>query len=198
MELTSEQVHWIFGGVLVVAAALLALRDVKRLDWPKLDYLLPGLLALFGIEMLLDPLVHGSAAPGNYEAETAQHFTLGILLIATSVAELFRVARGWQGLAARLPLAGALVAAAGTFLFHAQHDSAAPMILLVTQHRMIGATLAVAALAVIIGQRNGRAGAHPPALAMLLLLLGAQLLVYTEGGMAVHTRDTARPQSTAP
>lgn len=197
MELTSEQVHWIFGGVLVAVSAIYLLRDWRGRDWPRLDYLLPGLLALFGIEMLLDPLVHGNAAPGNYAAETAQHFTLGLLLIATSAAELLRVARGWRGPAARLPLAAALVAAAATFLFHAQHDSAAPMILLVTQHRMIGATLAVAALAVFVSMRQaGRDVRYPPALSLLMLLLGAQLLIYTESASTVHMGAMEHPPRT--
>ena len=182
MGLTSEQVHWIFGGVLVAASSMLLLREARRLDWPAVDYLLPVLLAVFGMELLLDPLVHGDAAPANYAAETAQHFTLGILLLATSAAELLRVARGWRGLAGRLPLAAALAAAAGAFLFHAQHDSEAPMILLMTQHRMIGATLGAAALAVLIGRSQSDDSGYPPALPFLMLLLGAQLLIYTEGG----------------
>lgn len=56
------------------------------------------------------------------------------------------------------------------------------MILLVTQHRMIAATLAVAAVAALIGFSDRRDSRQPPALAFLALLLGLQLLIYTEGG----------------
>lgn len=185
MGLTSEQVHWLFGGVLAGASILLILRDAGRIDWRSLDYLVPALLALLGIELLLDPLVHGDAAPTNYGMETAQHFALGILLVATSGAELVRVRRGGEGLAWRLPLAFALLIAAANFIFHAQHDSAAPMILLMTQHRMIGATLGVAALAVLVGRRDVRSRLHHPAFPLLMLLLGAQLLIYTEGNSLI-------------
>lgn len=181
MNLTSEQVHWIFGAVLIATTTLLVLRDVGRLRGRWVDYFLPGLLGAFGLEMLVDPLVHGDAAPGNYGAETAQHFGLGLLLIGAAAAELVRTYRQARGFLWRLPLACALAIAAATFWFHAQHDSAAPMILLVTQHRMIAATLAVSAVAVLIGFAGSKETRQPPAIAFLMIVLGAQLLIYTEG-----------------
>ena len=181
MGLTSEQVHWIFGGVLIAITATLILRDIGKIQARWVDYLVPGLLAAFGTEMLVDPLVHGGAAPENYAAETAQHFALGLLLIGTSIAELLRIRRGGEGFVWRLPLAAALAISAATFWLHAQHDSDAPMILLVTQHRMIAATLAAASIAALIGLSPDNPGRHPPALAYLMLVLGAQLLIYTEG-----------------
>lgn len=182
MGLTSEQVHWIFGGLLIAVSAVLILRDTGRIKARWVDYLLPALLAAFGLEMLLDPLVHGDAAPANYEAETSQHFLLGLLLIGASVAEFIRTRRGGEGFAWRLPLASALAVAAVAFGMHAQHGSDAPMILLVTQHRMIAATLAVAALAALIDFSDRRETRRSPALAFLAILLGLQLLIYTEGG----------------
>lgn len=181
MKLTSEQVHWIFGGLLIAVSPVLILRDTGRIKARWIDYLLPAMLAAFGLEMLLDPLVHGDAAPANYEAETAQHFLLGLLLIGASVAELIRTLRGGEGLAWRLPLASALAVAAVAFWMDAQHDSDAPMILLVTQHRMIAATLAVAAVAALIGVADLRESRQSPALAFIAILLGLQLLIYTEG-----------------
>lgn len=181
MNLTSEQVHWIFGAVLIAATVLLILRDVGRLRGRWVDYLLPGLLGAFGVEMLIDPLIHGDAAPTNYVAETAQHFGLGLLLLGAAVAELIRTYRRAQGRVWRLPLTAALAIAAATFWFHAQHDAAAPMILLVTQHRMIAATLAVSAIAMLFEAQGPRERRQPPAVAYLMLLLGAQLLIYTEG-----------------
>lgn len=181
MGLTSEQVHWIFGAVLISVTVLLILRDTGRIAGRWVDYLVPLLLAAFGLEMLLDPLVHGDAAPANYAAETAQHFGLGLLLIGASAAEFARAWRGGTGVLWRLPFAGALAIAAVTFWVHAQHDSAAPMILLVTEHRMIAATLAVSAVAALIGSGHGETSRQPPAIGFLMLLLGAQLLIYTEG-----------------
>ena len=61
------------------------------------------------------------------------------------------------------------------------------MILLVTQHRMIAVTLAVAAVAALIGFPERRETRQPPALAFLMILLGLQLLVYTEGGSLFGT-----------
>ena len=182
MGLTSEQVHWIVGGVLIAASALLILRAIGKIQWPSLDYLVPSLLALLGLQLALDPLIHGAAAPGGYAQETAQHLFLGLLLIATSLAELIRIRRGAEGLARRLPLAAALLIAAGMFLFHAQHDSDVPMLLLMTQHRMIGATLAVMAAIVLLDRSDPlRAGTRSLGFALLTFLLGAELMIYTEG-----------------
>ncbi|MES2135524.1 MAG: hypothetical protein V4502_00510 [Pseudomonadota bacterium] len=187
MNLSSEQVHWIFGGILLAVTGTLILRDVGGLRARWVDYLLPALLAAFGIEMLLDPLVHGAAAPANYGPETAQHFILGLLLIAVAGAEGTRTWRGATGLAWRLPLAAALAIAAAAFWFHAQHDSSAPMILLITQHRMIATILAVSAAAALADPLAGGQRRQPPALAYLALLLALQLLVYTEGGSLFGT-----------
>lgn len=182
MNLTSEQVHWAFGAVLLVVTVVLILRDAGKIRVRWVDYLVPALLAAFGLEMLFDPLVHGAAAPTNYAAETAQHFALGVLLVGAAVAELFRTWRRGEGFRWRLPLAAAAAIAAVMFWAHAQHDSNAPMILLVTQHRMIAVTLAVSAVAALIGLPEAREARQPPALAFLMVLLGLQLLVYTEGG----------------
>lgn len=187
MNLTSEQVHWIFGAVLLAVTAALILRDAGHLRARWIDYFVPALLAAFGLEMLFDPLVHGDALPANYAAETAQHFVLGLLLLGAAMAELMRTYRNGEGLLWRLPLAAALAVAAAAFWVHAQHDSSAPMILLVTQHRMIAATLAVAAVAALAGLGEGRPSRQPPALAFLAVLLALELLVYTEGGSLFGT-----------
>lgn len=187
MNLTSEQVHWIFGALLLAVAAVLMLRDTDQLHGRWLDYLVPGLLTAFGLEMLFDPLVHGAAGPANYAVETAQHFVLGLLLLGAAAAEFIRTYRNGEGLLWRLPLAVALAVAAAAFWVHAQHDSDAPMILLVTQHRMIAATLAVASIAALVGFGDGRTSRQPPALAFLAILLALELLVYTEGGSLFGT-----------
>lgn len=181
MELTSEQVHWAFGAGLIAVSLVTLMRCYGLIKgrWP--DFISPTALFLFGTALILDPWLHGSAAPANYAAETAQHLALGLLLVLTSALELYRVARRREYWLWRLPLALALVGAAFVFLVHAQHDSEASMLLLVTQHRFIGATLLVLALAVLIPPDARTTGAPSPAVPMLTFLLGLQLLIYTEG-----------------
>ena len=160
---------------------LLLLRgyDVLRGRWP--DFVTPAALLAFGVALIFDPLIHGSAAPANYGAETAQHLTLGLLLVGTAALELYRVARQRETWLWRLPQAAALVVAAFVFLVHAQHDSAASMLLLVTQHRIIGATLLVLTLSVLLPRTGTAAGSAGSAVPLLTLLLGLELLIYTEG-----------------
>ena len=193
MGLTSEEVHWIFGLVLMAAALLLLLQSLGRLRGRWVDYLIPALLALFGVELFIDPLVHGAAAPGGYAREMAQHFVLGALLVLAAAAELVRVFRKKEGMMWRLPLAGALLLSAGVFVFHAQHDANVPMLLLLTQHRMIGATLFVAALAVLLGPTANADEKRSLALPLLMLLLGAEFAIYTEGGSLLGSADPAAP-----
>ncbi len=182
MGLTSEQVHWIFGAALVIGALLLLMRALGRVAGRWVDFVVPGLLGLFGAELLLDPLVHGSAVPGNYGKETAQHYALGGVLIATAAAEFVRIIRRHEGRLWRVPLVAALLIASGVFLVHAQHDANVSMLLLMTQHRVIGATLMVAALAVILAPSEERADPkRSQAFALVILILGAQFLIYTEG-----------------
>lgn len=185
MELTSEQVHWIAGGVFVAGGIILLLRATAVLIGRWIDYVIPAGLALFGIEAFVDPLLHGAAMPSNYAAEMTQHFVMSGLLLVAAISEFLRVSRRATSLAWRLPLGIALALIAGVFALHAQHDSQASMLLLVTQHRMIAATLA-AALSVFIvapdGETNNRRSLGLP---LLILVLGTQFLIYTEAsGMA--------------
>lgn len=195
MGLTSEQVHWIFGAVMVAGAALLVLRATGRLQGRWIDFVVPALPFLFGIEMLVDPLVHGTAVPGNYAKEAAQHFALGGLLIVAAAAEAVRIIRAYDSFMWRVPLAFALLVSAGVFLFHAQHDADVPMLLLMTQHRVIGATLAVSALAVLVASPNESMGARRPlAFPLLILVLGFEFLLYTEGNSLF---GSARPEGSS-
>jgi hypothetical protein len=192
MSLTSEQVHWLFGLLLVVTAILLILRSLGFLNgrWP--DYIIPLALAVFGIELAIDPLVHGEALPANYAGEMAQHFVISGVLLAASIAELLRVAKRGRTLWWRLPLAIALALTAGILWLHTQHDMGPPTLLLTTQHRMIGTTIAAAALAVLFTavRDNAEDDDKSIALPLLILALGVQLLAYTEAsnlpGMTAH------------
>lgn len=75
-----------------------------------------------------------------------------------------------------------LVAMGLTFLRHAQHDAAGPAILLIQQHRIIGATFCVAAASKGIAELGGDRW-RPFAVAWLVvfLLLGVEFALYTEG-----------------
>lgn len=183
MGLTSEQVHWILGGGLIPLALVLVLqeREIIRARWPR--HLLGAALMVGGLAFVFDPLLHGSAAPENYEAETAQHAVQGGVLLAVGLIELLRgtsrLRARWWGLF--LPVG--LVAMGVTFLLHAQHAAAGPPILLVQQHRIIGATFLVAAATRGLSELGGERG-RPLSVAWLvvLLLLGVEFALYTEGG----------------
>lgn len=197
MGLTSEQVHWLYGGVLVVFAilALLRRRAVLRSRWP--DFLIGIALFVVGVALILDPLLHGSAVPGNYGMETAQHLALGLLLVLASGLELYRTATRRRAFVWRLPLVFALVAAALLFALHAQHDAEAPMLLLVTQHRVIAATLFVLALAVLIAPAEADRE-RSLASSLLMLLLGLEFLIYTEGRSPFGVPDEAHAMHAGP
>lgn len=114
MSLTSEHVHWIFGAALSAAGSLLLLvaTDRLRVRWTR--SIMPVALFAFGIELLLDPLVHGRELPTGYAKETAQHFALGLLLVTTTAADLFRTLTDLQSRLWHLRLVPALLIAAGT------------------------------------------------------------------------------------
>lgn len=178
--MTSEQVHWLYGALLAAFSVpmLLHARGVITSRWP--EFTIGAALLLFGLGLIFDPFLHGAAGPGDYAAETAQHLTLGIVLLLGSGFELFRAATRRQTFLWRAPLVLALLAASLTFLVHAQHEAGVSMLLLVTQHRFIAATLLVLAAAVLL-EPVGDARTRGIALPLLTLVLGLELLVYTEG-----------------
>jgi hypothetical protein len=189
MGLTSEQVHWVLGGAISLIAVILLLRaaGVLRASWPR--YFLPfGLLLLAG-ETFLDPLIHGLGTPQHEAAETAQHFVMGGLMAAVGLVELQRArdrlrSRFWGFL---LPVG--LLAVGILFLVHAQHDSAAPAILLIVQHRVMGATLVVAAAAKFLAELGqDKTRSFEAGWLVAMLVFGLELLLYTEasGAHASH------------
>ena len=180
MGLTSEQVHWLYGALLAAFSMpmLLHARGIVKARWP--EFIIGAGLLLLGLGLIFDPFLHGAAGPGDYAAETAQHLALGIVLLLGSGFELFRAATRRQSFLWRVPLVLALLAASLTFLVHAQHEAGVSMLLLVTQHRFIAVTLLVLAAAVLLVP-VGDARARGISLPLLTLLLGLELLVYTEG-----------------
>ena len=188
MGLTSEEVHWLYGALLSVFALMMLLhvRGFIVGRWP--EYRVGGALLLFGLGLVFDSFLHGNRAPADYGAETAQHLLIGAILIVGAVLEIHRAAKGRDARVWRLPAVLALVAAGTSFVLHAQHEAAAPMLLLVTQHRFIAATLIVLALAVLLAP-VGPARTQGLSAPLLTLLLGLELLVYSEGRSLLGVPD---------
>lgn len=197
MGLTSEQVHWIVGGLVSVFALVLILHQTGALQARPFRYLLGAGITALGIQVLLDPLIHGSAAPEGYGAETAQHMVQGVLILGVGVVELLRAREKLRHSVWRfiLPLGLSLVAL--VFLFHAQHEAEGPTVLLLVQHRILGATLLVAAVAKALGELEREpARAFAVTWLVVLLLAGLELLLYSEGGTGGHAgQRTEQPRA---
>jgi hypothetical protein len=181
--LTSEHVHWILGGAVVSITLVLLLQELEVIKARWSRYLLGLATIAIGIELLIDRLVHGDAAPRDYEAETLQHVGQGLLVAAVGVIESLR-AHGrlrHPAWAFGFPIAVAVVAL--VFFFHAQHQAAGPAALLVVQHRIFGATLMVAAVAKALAEIDGPR-MHPFRVGWLVVALvaGLELLLYSEDG----------------
>ena len=194
MGLSSEQVHWLYGAVLALLALpmLLHARGVIKSRWP--EFIIGAALLVFGVGLIFDPFLHGAAAPGDYAAETAQHLALGLLLTLGATLELFRTATRRKSPLWRLPVALTLTGASLTFLLHAQHEASVSMLLLLTEHRFIGVTLIVLALATLLAPSDPQMRGATP---LLTLLLGFELLVYTEGRSPFGVPDEGHRMSAA-
>lgn len=187
LGLSSETVHKVYGvGILGISSALL-LDEVGAYDRDELRYAVPGLALASGVLLTIDPLLHGKAAPSNYAAETRQHMLLGGLLLATGGVDLAHEA-GWvDHWSWGLWLPAGLLATSASFFFHAQHGDPSQHALLGAQHRILGATVAVAAVAKGLSIVPDEAGDAPrwPELRSVWMaaagLAGIQLLLYTEG-----------------
>ncbi|WP_017655339.1 hypothetical protein [Fortiea contorta] len=183
MNLTSEQVHWIGGVAFTIVAVLLILYKTRVIRAGWLSYLLPLLLIGYGVESLIDPLVHGTAKPQNYGAESLQHIIQGTLMLIVGGVEWLRAGGqlkhyGWGLL---LPLG--LIGVGGVFMFHAQHEANVPPLLLLVQHRIFAITLWITAAAKALAEwPNKNSQAFSIAWLLPLLLFGLELLVYSEGG----------------
>lgn len=184
MSLTSEQVHWVYGAVLIAAAAPLILAAQGKLGGRWLDFIPFAALAAAGLELAVDPLVHGAALPEAYGAEMGQHYALSAALLVGAGLEFWRVRGAKTAWLWRTPVAATLALGAALFAFHAQHGDPAGALLLTTQHRMFAAVLGAAAFAFLV--QDASKTARPLAFPLLILVLGLQLLAYREGaGMAM-------------
>ena len=181
MGLTSEQAHWIVGAELCALALTLLLYEMRV--WPAraLRYALGVTLLLLAAEGALSPAIEGALSPERFDSATAQHLLLAALCVVVGLVELWRAKRAVEGGGSQMVLPVGLLATGAVFVFHAQHHSAAPRVLLTVQHRILGASLAVGAVT------RGAAGLPLPAARsfrtawlVALFLAGVQLLLYTE------------------
>lgn len=182
MQLTSELVHWLVGGLVTVLALLLLWAETRgeRPRWTR--FLIPAFLLLGALQAVFDPVLHGEAGPGGYELETAQHLVIGLVLLGIGIIEGLRAVGRLQHVVFAWALPAGIAFVGITFLLHSQHDADVPMILLVAQHRVHGATLLVAAVALALAGLNRAApGLFRSVAFTALLLFGLEFILYTEG-----------------
>jgi heme A synthase len=174
----------LIGGLVAVLALLLLWAETRgeRPRWAR--FLIPAFLLLSGLQAVFDPLLHGEAGPGGYELETAQHLVIGLVLLGIGSIEGLRAVGRLQHTVFAWALPAGIAYVGISLLLHAQRDADVPMILLVAQHRVHGATLLVAAVALALAALN-RSASNPfrTAAFTALLLFGLEFMLYTEGSL---------------
>jgi hypothetical protein len=184
MSLSPVLVHQIFGVLLLVFAIVLLLREIDVLRGPWADYLPAAALLLLGALLFLDPwLFHG----GDFGAEGNQHTWQGLSAVAAGVLEMYRARRKSENMLLALVVPAVLMGLGLGFLSHEQHQTG-NMLLQTVQHRVMGATLLLAALIKLAANFRWREGQWARTGWLLILSVFAlQLLLYTEvGGTAAH------------
>jgi hypothetical protein len=170
-------VHQVFGGIVGVFASIMLLRETDVLRGPWTNYLPAAALVFGGVLLLFDPwLFHG----GDFGAEGHQHTAQGSFAAIAGLIEAYRVRRKSEhaGLLLVIPLV--LVALGAGFLWHTQHQTG-DMLLQSVQHRLMGATLLLAALLKIAANFNRRHGHWArPGWILILIVFALELLLYVE------------------
>ena len=172
--------HWVFGAILIITAVIAlgeARRGLAAEGWKR--YLLPGIpiaslilfafvFAVIGHTVKSGPLAHES------DPMAAYHFTVGGAILAASLVEIVRRARGGKGLNV---VYGLFLTTAGVvFLVHEQATS-----FLYVRHVLIAATLAGAGIAKTIAEwRETPSKRGLMTFGVLLLLSGLQFVIYNE------------------
>lgn len=181
MNLDPVLVHQIFGALIAVFAVLTLLRDIEVLQGRWADYLSGGALLFIGGLLFLDPwLFHG----GDFGAEGHQHTTQGLFAAVLGALETYRVYKRSGYPLFKLIVPAVLVVLGVGFLWHEQHQTG-DMLLQTVQHRIMGATLLLAAFIKVAANFQWRGGQWARGgWALILLVFALQLLLYTEvGGM---------------
>lgn len=182
MRLSSEQVHWINGALIVIFSLASIALETRRRDSKSIKFFVPAGVFVLAAGLVFDPLFHGRSVTESFQREIRQHFWLGVILTPAAAVETglaFGLLRGklWRMI---LPLALVLVGAG--FFFHAQHQADVPALLSLTQHRIMGATLALTGITKAINEFGaGENKEFKLVWLFLLLLFGLELILYTEG-----------------
>ncbi len=182
MNLDPVLVHQIFGVLITLFAIVTLFREIDVLHQPWADYLPASAFLVLGALLFLDPwLFHG----GDLGREGQQHTWQGIFAVAAGALEAYRARRRSAQVLLALVIPAALAGLGIGFLWHEQHPSG-DMLLQTVQHRLMGATLLLAALVKLAANLRWRNGQWARAgWALILLVFALQLLLYTE--VDVHT-----------
>ena len=180
MELTSEQAHHLGGAAAAVIALVLLLSEAGVVKGRWVRFLVPAALLVWGVRSITHPLPRGSEASAGHEG--VQHIWIGIAVTLVGSIELLRATGRLTHQFWGAVLPAGLIVVAALFFFHAQHVAGVPPIVLAVQHRILGATLGVAALTKVLSER---AAGFRTAWPVTVLLFGIELMLYTEG-VATH------------
>jgi hypothetical protein len=182
VHLTSEQIHWILGGIIVVIAVLWLLYKSGVVPSPHVRYAIPLGLCALGLETFVDPILHGSVTVHSPH-ETRQHVAMGVLAFAAGAVEFFRLKGRMKHRAWGLVFPSVLGIIGFLFLFHSQHGGPGPALVLTVQHRFMGITLLLAGIMKALEETSSqRTEAFNVSWAVLLLLFGLEFIFYSEGG----------------
>lgn len=183
MNLDPTLVHQIFGALIAAFALVMVLHEIGVLRGRWADDL-PALALLVGGGLLfLDPwLFHG----GDFGAEGHQHTWQGLFAVAAGTLEAYRVRSRPDHFLLRLVIPVVLTGLGVGFLWHEQHATG-DMLLQTVQHRIMGATLLLAALVKLAASLRWREGQWSRAgWALVLVAFALQLLLYVEVGAHGH------------
>ena len=177
MNLDPVVVHQIFGVLIAAFAVVMLLREIGSLGEQWADYLPAAALLFVGALLFADPwLFHG----GDFGVEGHQHTLQGLLAVVAGAIEGYRVRRKSEHLLLLLVIPAVLTALGIGFLRHHQHGTG-DMLLQTVQHRIMGATLLLAAVVKLAANFRWRDGQWARAGWLLILLaFSLQLLLYAE------------------
>lgn len=180
MALTSEEFHWIFGGLVAALGIVLFGAELSPSRKASIRFALPVGLIAGGAMVAADPLFHGSASKAN-PTETAQHIAFGVGMLLVGFIELQCARQRLTTVVWSLALPAFLVVVGIAFLRHAQHEAAAPPLVLIVQHRLHGIALIAAGVTRAAAEIRGeRATPIRGAWLVAVVIFGVEFLVYTE------------------
>jgi uncharacterized membrane protein HdeD (DUF308 family) len=180
LELTSIQAHRVGGVAAVIVAALSLLTDRGHIRPTWVRALTGAALLAWGVRSMTHPLPAGAEATAAHEG--SQHILIGLAAALVGAIELLRAVDRLKDPAWDFACPAGLGALGVLFFVHAQHGDPMAAAFLSAQHRVIGATLAIAALLSGGAVRPSRWQERLRfAFSVLVLLFGLELLVYSEG-----------------